>query len=97
MDLIITGLGDESGTPFPFGIEVNGWYIGEIPRAFANWDPGPDGLNGEQAAWNQVGVELPPDIFYAGPNEIAIVSLSPGDYDDRPPYLLLSEATLVPE
>jgi hypothetical protein len=94
--LSLTGLGDETGLPFPFGIEVNGMYVGQSPATFANWHPARDGLNGEVAAWDQVHISLPAEIFYPGLNEIAIVSLSPGDYDDRPPYLLLSDATLTP-
>lgn len=96
MVLTITGLGDESGLVFPFGIEVNGYYAGQGTSAFDNWQPGRDGVNGEQATWDQVRFALPPEIFQAGLNEIAIVSLSPGDYDDRAPYLLLAEATLEP-
>jgi hypothetical protein len=97
MVLTLTGLGDETGLPFPFGIEVNGMYVGQSPTTFENWQPGRDGLNGEQAAWDQVRINLPPEVFRAGANEIAIVSLAPGDYDDRVPYLLLSDATLAPE
>jgi hypothetical protein len=82
--------------PFPYGLEVNGMYIGEPGRTFANWNPGQDGLDGEQAVWDEVRFSLPPEILFGGLNEIAIISLSPGDYDDRVPYLLLSDATLSP-
>ena len=96
MVLTINGLGDESGLAFPFGIEVNGMYIGESPATFEGWNPAQDGVNGEHAAWNQVQINLPAAVFRAGENEIALVSLMPGDYDDRPPYLLLGEAVLAP-
>lgn len=96
MRLTLSGLGDETGLVFPFGIEVNGMSIGSGTATFDNWQPGRDGLNGENAAWDQVGFTLAPEFFRAGLNEITIVSFSPGDYDDRPPYLLLSDATLAP-
>ncbi|MDQ3692929.1 MAG: serine/threonine protein kinase [Chloroflexota bacterium] len=94
--LTLSGLGDESGLAFPFAVEVNGMYAVTSPLAFANWHPGQDGVNGEHAVWDQVSFTLAPEFFQAGPNEVAIVSLSPGRYDDRPPYLLLSDATLAP-
>lgn len=97
MVLTLFGLGDETGLSFPFGIEVNGMYVGQSPSTFDNWHPARDGLHGEQAAWDQVRINLPPEVFHAGLNEIAIVSLAPGDYDDRVPYLLLSDAILTPE
>jgi len=94
--LTLSGLGDESGLAFPFAVEVNGMYAVTSPLAFANWHPGQDGVNGEHAVWDQVSFTLAPEFFQAGPNEVAIVSLSPGRYDGRPPYMLLSDATLAP-
>jgi hypothetical protein len=94
--LTITGLGDETGMAFPYGIEINGYYAGQSNRAFANWQPAVDGLNGERATWDQIPIRFSPEFFVAGMNEITIISLSPGDYDDRVPYLLLAEATLGP-
>lgn len=96
MVLTITGLGDETGLAFPYGIEVNGYYAGQSNKAFANWDPAGDGLDGEAATWDQIPIRFSSEFFVAGTNEIAIISLSPGDYDDRQPYLLLAEATLGP-
>ena len=95
VSLTVTGLGDETGTPFPFAIEVNGVSTGEIPASFPNWNPNRDGQIGQGAIWGQIQVDLPGDFFGDGRNEITVVSLQPGSNFGVPPYILLSEASLT--
>lgn len=97
MVLTVSGLGDETGTPFPFGIEVNGVYVGEAPSGFSNWDPAEHGAQGERAPWGTKNVRIPAELFSEGWNEVAIVSLLPDEHAQGMPYLLLGEASLSPE
>ena len=97
MVLSLTGLGDEWGTQFAFGIEVNGVSFPETLPAFPNWNQNQDGARGENARWGQVQVVIPADVFRIGKNEIAAVSRQPGANSGEPPYMLLAEATLAPE
>jgi hypothetical protein len=96
MVLTLNGLGDESGAPFPFRIEVNGTPFQRMAESFSNWDPAQHGAQGENAPWSQMVIAIPPDVFQAGENEIAVVSLQPGATVGGAPYLLLGEATLAP-
>lgn len=94
--LSVSGLGDESGQSVPFGIEVNGLYVGESPRTFPNWSPQEHGAEGQNAPWETTNIVLQPGVLAAGVNEITILSLAPGAHDSGMPYLLLGEATLAP-
>ena len=96
MVLTIAGLGDETGAPFPFALEVNGVSFGEVGATFLNWNPAEHGARGEQAPWSQIELNIPRDVFQAGRNEITIVSLKPGANESGTPYILLSDATLTP-
>ena len=96
MVLTLTGLGDETGEPFPFGIEVNGVFAGESTVPFPNWDPAAHGAQGERAPWSQVQVSIPGDLLRQGGNQISVVSRQSGQNWGGPPYLLLSDAVLTP-
>ncbi len=94
--LTVTGLGDESGAPFPFEIQVNRVPFGRVEASFPNWDPKLHGQHGENAPWGQIQVIIPADVFQAGNNDIEVSSLAPGTNVNAPPYMLLSDATLAP-
>lgn len=96
MLLTVSGLGDESGTPFPFALEVNGVSFGEVGANFLNWNPAEHGAQGEMAPWSQIELNIPRDVFAVGRNEVTIVSLKPGANTGGVPYILLGDATLAP-
>lgn len=93
--LTLTGLGDEWGSEFPFGLEVNGTFAAPSNVAFPGWDPGLHGAQGQNADWTQIAVTIPGELFQQGYNTIAVVSLAPGAHSNMPPYILLSDATLT--
>jgi len=93
--LILTGLGDPTGKAFPFAIEVNGIASKKVPVEFINWDPA-GASGGASPPWAVVQLSLDVDLFQAGRNEIAIVSLASGNASDEPPFLLISDAIVAP-
>ncbi len=90
--LSITGLDDELGTLNPIAMDVNGQRVYSGPSPFPNWDGRGDGSN---AAWATVEFAIPRGVLWAGSNEISFANLSPTASFDAPPYVLLSDATLL--
>ncbi len=96
MVLTVSGLGDETGEPLPFGIEINGYDVGDVPRGFPNWSPDQDGARGEAAPWQLRRIVIPPELLRDGVNRITIASGSDSPHSQGAPYLLLGEAVISP-
>jgi hypothetical protein len=61
------------------------------PSPFINWDGVGDGAN---AVWTSVPFTIPDGVLRPGPNEIALLNLSPAANFNAPPYVLVADAVL---
>jgi hypothetical protein len=95
-DLVLTveGLDDELAARNPIAIEVNGERVFEGESPFADWDAN-TANTGADADWTTGEITLPAELFDEGENEITFLNLSDSANVGLPPYILLSEATLV--
>jgi hypothetical protein len=96
MVLTLTGLGDESGSAFPFEVGVNGTNISGTITGFRNWNQADHGAQGENAPWSEMDLAIPTDALRAGTNEVTVFSRQPGDHGSGYPHMLLAAATLAP-
>jgi hypothetical protein len=94
IEVMLTGLGDEWGTAFPFAVQVNGVEVARYAGAFPNWNAAEHGERAETAVWGTATVEVPAALLRTGANEIAVVGEASGATVGQPPYLLLAEAAV---
>lgn len=87
--LTIAGLDDEFAGKNPIAIEVNGrrGYEGDSP--WLTWD---GVMPGDNAQWSEIEIAIPADFLREGPNEVAVLNLSPSANVNAPPYVLVAEA-----
>lgn len=88
----ITGLNDEWAAQNPIVILVNATVIYDGVSPWPNWD----GVgHGADAAWTPAIFAIPAGVLQPGSNQIVVANRSPSANFGLPPYVLVSDATLV--
>jgi hypothetical protein len=89
--LVITGLDDERGAHTPIRLIVNGTVIWEGQSPFANAPKS----ESDPSGWTPVGWLLGDlSLLHGGDNTVTVENMAPNGQVGRPPWVLLTTATI---